>query len=135
MDEYFLTALADLVLLIHLAVILFNVFGLIAIPLGAWRKWRFVRVFWWRALHVGILIVVALQAVLARVCFLTIWQSDLLQQAGVSASTEPLIQRWVVWLIFWPLPLWIFAAAYMAVLGFAIFLWWTVPPHFPRRSA
>lgn len=135
MDKSFLITLADLVLFAHLAVILFNVFGLIAIPLGAWRGWPFVRVFWWRALHVGLLGTVAIQALLARVCFLTIWQSDLLRQAGTAVSAEPLIQRWVNRLIFWPLPLWVFAAMYVAVLALAVFLWWMVPPKFPRRSA
>lgn len=132
MDERSLTVvLADAVLLLHLAVILFNVFGLVAIPFGAWRGWRFVRVFWWRALHVGLLGAVAIQAVLARVCVLTIWQSDLLRQAGVTASDAPLIQRWVNRLIYWPLPLWVFAAAYVAALALAVALWWKVPPRRP----
>jgi len=134
MDKSFLSTLADLVLFAHLAIIFFNVFGLIAIPLGAWRGWRFIRVFWWRALHVGLLGVVAVQAVLARVCFLTIWQSDLLRQAGATVSAEPLIQRWINQLIFWPLPLWVFATIYVAVLALTVFLWWVVPPKFPRRS-
>lgn len=127
--------LADVVLLVHLAVILFNVFGLIAIPLGAWCEWRFVRVFWWRALHVALLVAVAIQAVLARVCFLTIWQSDLLRRAGVNASDAPLIQRWVNRLIYWPLPLWVFAVLYVAALALAIVLWWKVPPKVPRGAA
>lgn len=71
----------------------------------------------------------------ARICFLTVWQSDLLGQAGSTASTEPLIQRWINRLIFWPLPLWVFATMYVAVLALAIFLWWIVPPKFSRRSA
>ena len=49
MDPQYRFALADAVLLLHLGIVLFNVFGLIAIPLGAWRGWDFVRVFWWRA--------------------------------------------------------------------------------------
>ena len=40
--------LADLVLSLHVAVIAFNVFGLIAIPLGSWRRWGFVRAPLWR---------------------------------------------------------------------------------------
>ncbi len=55
-------ALAVLVLAVHLAVIAFNLFGLVAIPLGAWRGWAFVRVRWWRALHLASRAVVALLA-------------------------------------------------------------------------
>jgi hypothetical protein len=36
--------LADTVLALHVGVILFNVFGVVVIPLGGWLGWRFVRV-------------------------------------------------------------------------------------------
>src|SRR5690242_15145164 len=87
------SALAVAVLVFHLLVVLFNVFGMIAIPLGAWRGWAFVRVFWWRALHLAILALVAVQAVLGQACFLTLWQSDLQRWAGEGASDAPLIAR------------------------------------------
>jgi hypothetical protein len=136
MTAQHLAALAGLVLLVHVAVILFNLFGLVAIPLGAWRGWAFVRIFWWRALHLGILAVVALQAVLDRVCFLTTWQSDLLRMAGQAASEAPLVARWVNRLIFWPLPVWVFAVIYVAVCLYVLALWRLVPPRTPwaRRA-
>jgi len=134
MNRYGPIALADAVFAVHLAVIAFNVFGLVAIPLGAWRGWRFVRIVWWRALHLGFLIVVAVQAVAGRACFLTLWWSDLLASAGQATQTEPLIQRWIVRLIYWPLPLWVFTALYVAVLVYAALLWWLVPPDIGRRS-
>jgi hypothetical protein len=118
--------LAQVVLLIHVVVILFNVFGLIVIPIGAWQGWAFVRIFWWRALHLALLAVVALQAVFGRACFLTIWQAALENRKGEVA--EPLLQRWVTPLIFWPLPQWVFVVMYLAVFAYAIALWWVVPP-------
>lgn len=131
MDPQYRSALADAVLLLHLAIILFNVFGLVAIPLGAWRGWGFVRVFWWRALHLAILAAVALQAVLQRICFLTVWQFDLLQPAGGPAAPAPLIAGWIDRLIYWPLPLWVFAVLYVAVCLYALLLWLLVPPRLP----
>ena len=129
--------IAEAILWFHVVVIAFNVFGLVAIPLGAWSGWKFVRVFWWRALHLGLLGIVALQAVLGRACFLTIWESDFLRRAGEAASNEPLIRRWVSQAIYWPLPLWFFAMLYVAVCAFTLLLWWLVPPWSPRpgRSA
>jgi hypothetical protein len=91
----------------------------------------FVRVFWWRALHLGILAGVALQAVLDRVCFLTTWQSDLLRMAGRAASDAPLVARWVNRVIFWPLPVWVFALIYVAVCLYTLALWRLVPPRRP----
>src|SRR6266436_6734313 len=126
--------IAEAILWLHVVVIAFSIFGLVAIPLGAWGGWKGVRVFWWRALHLGILGIVALQAVLGRACFLTIWESDLLRLAGQVTSSEPLIQQWVSRAIYRPLPLWVFAVLYVTVCVYALLLWWLVPPRFSRRS-
>ena len=122
--------MAELVLALHLAVIAFNVFGLVAVPLGVWAGWSFVRVRWWRGLHLLSLAVVALQAVLGRACFLTLWQDDL---EGAPSET-PLIMRWVNSVIYWPLPLWAFTVAYVLVFGYALALYRWAPPR-PRRPA
>jgi hypothetical protein len=131
----FYLALADLVLLLHFAVVLFNVFGLIAIPLGAWRGWPFVRVFWWRALHLATLALVALQAAAGRLCFLTIWHAALVQMAGSRSSLAPGIADFISRLIFWPLPLWAFIVIYVAVALFTLALWRLVPPRYPWKYA
>lgn len=122
--------LADAVLALHLVVIGFNVFGLIAIPLGAWRGSRFVRVAWWRWLHVAALAAVAGQALAGRACFLTLWQDALL---GRGSAAPPLIMRWVDSVILWPLPLWVFAVLYALVWLYVLALLWAVPPAWPRR--
>jgi hypothetical protein len=115
--------LGQAILAVHLAVIAFNVLGLIAIPLGAALSWRWVRVRWWRALHLASWAVVAVQAALGRACFLTLWQDQL---TGAAAQ-PPLIQRWVERAIYWPLPIWVFAAVYLLMFGAVIALWWIVP--------
>ena len=116
--------IGGLVLSAHLAVIGFNLFGLVAIPLGAWRGWSFVRVRWWRLLHLASFAVVAMQALLGRACFLTIWQDDL---SGGGAG-DPLIMRVVNGLIYWPLPMWAFTAAYVTLFVYVLALWWLAPP-------
>jgi hypothetical protein len=116
--------LASLVLGVHMAVIGFNIFGLIAIPLGAWLGWRFVRVRWWRWLHLASMAIVALQALAGRVCVLTSLQDRL---AGATAAGPPLIMGFVNRIIFWPLPLWAFAAAYVLLFLYVIALMRLVP--------
>lgn len=118
-------ALAEAVLAAHLAIILFNLFGLVAVPLGAARGWRFVHIAWWRLLHVALLAAVAGQALWGRACILTLWQDAL---AGAGAARAPLIAGWIDRLIYWPLPLWVFAVLYVAVFGYALALLWLVPP-------
>jgi hypothetical protein len=117
-------ALGPFILAIHLAVIAFNIAGLVAIPLGAALGWRWVRIAWWRALHLASLAVVALQAALGRACFLTDWQDSL---TGGGAQ-DPLIMRWVNSVIYWPLPMWVFTAGYVAVFAYVAALWWFVRP-------
>ena len=124
--------LATAVLVAHLGVILFNVFGLVAVPLGAWFGWRFVYGFWWRLLHLASLFVVALQALLGRACFLTIWQSALEAQEA-AGKTTPLIATWINRLIYWPLPFWVFTLGYVAIFLYVLLLWRWVPPR--RRAA
>jgi hypothetical protein len=123
-------ALGQAILVVHLAVIAFNVLGLIAIPLGAALRWRWVRIRWWRALHIASWAVVALQALLGRACFLTIWQDQL---TGAGAQ-PPLIERWVERVIYWPLPIWVFGALYIVLFGAVVAMWWWVRPS-PRPSS
>lgn len=127
--------LAHLVLGVHLGVILFNVAGLVVVPLGAWRRWSWVRGCIWRAAHLLSMAVVAAQAAAGRVCFLTLWQSELLRDAGRQADAAGLIQAWVDRLIFWPLPLSVFTALYLAVGVYTLGLWWWVPPRCGRARA
>jgi len=94
---------------------------------GKWLGWSFVRGFWWRFAHVVTLAAVALQAVLGRACFLTIWESALRASAD-AAGPPPMIATWVNSVLYWPLPLWVFAAGYVGVLLYALMLWRWVPP-------
>jgi Protein of Unknown function (DUF2784) len=124
--------LAEAVLAAHVAVILFNVFGLIVVPIGAAEGWRFVHIAWWRVLHVVLLAAVAAQALAGRACFLTLWQGDLTGSAG---SPKPLIESWVDRLIYWRLPIWIFAALYTVVFVYAVALLWLVPLRWTRQRS
>jgi hypothetical protein len=115
---------AQVILTVHLAVIAFNIAGLIAIPVGARLGWRWVRVRWWRALHVASWAIVALQAALGRACFLTLWQDE----AAGAGGEPPLIVRTANRLIYWPLPMWVFTAIYLALFAYVIVLWRQAPP-------
>ena len=75
-------------------------------------------------LHLASLAVVAVQAVLGRACFLTDWQAAL---TG-GGRADPLIMRWVNSVIYWPLPMWVFTAGYVAVFAYVLALWrWVAP--------
>lgn len=116
--------LGEGVLALHLGVIAFNLFGLVVIPIGAWRGWTFVRAPLWRWLHLASMAVVALQALAGRACFLTVWQDRL----SGSTQTPPLIMRFINSMIFWPLPMWVFTAVYAVVFVYVLTLFVVAPP-------
>ena len=116
------------ILAIHLVIIAFNVAGCVLVPVGAWRHWRWVRGFWWRLAHLSSFAVVAAQALAGRACFLTIWQAD----AAGTGRAQPLIATWINHLIYWPLPLWVFAVAYVVVFLYVVALWVWVRPRAHR---
>jgi hypothetical protein len=116
------------ILLVHFAIIAFNIAGCVVVPIGAWRRWRWVRGFWWRLAHLLSFAVVAAQALAGRACFLTVWQGDLAGRAHV----RPMIAGWINHLIYWPLPLWVFALAYVALFAYVLALWALVRPRWRR---
>jgi hypothetical protein len=124
--------LADITLAAHVLVILFNVAGLIVIPLGAGLGWRVVRVAWLRLLHLAILAAVAAQAIAGRACILTIWQQKL---TGSHQAPQPLIMHWVDRLIYWNLPMAFFQVLYCAVFLYVIALTIFVPFRGSSRSS
>jgi hypothetical protein len=89
--------MSEALLAVHVTIILFNVFGLVAVPIGAICNWRFVHIRWWRVLHVMSLAAVAAQALAGRACFLTAWQDELAATATQAAT--PLIMRSIGWSI------------------------------------
>jgi hypothetical protein len=103
--------LAEAILGAHLVVIAFNALGLAAIPVGAALGWAWVRIRWWRLLHLASWAVVAVQAALGRACFLTLWQD--------AAAGAPSGQ---------PLPVWAFAVLYLVLFALVVWLWIRVRP-------
>ncbi len=119
--------LADLILLIHLAVVLFNVGGLVAI----WLAWLLgFRCLYWvrnrnfRLTHLVLLGFVSVEALLGITCPLTVLE-DWLRDATVSRG---FVARWLHHWLYWDLPLWVFALAYLGVFLLAVAAWWVVPP-------
>jgi len=115
--------LAQAILAIHVAVIVFNAAGLVMIPVGAFMGWRLVRIAWLRLLHLALLAIVAGQALAGRACILTIWQSELSRET----PSPPLIMGWVNRLVYWNLPFWVFTIIYSAVFLYVLALSVLVP--------
>jgi len=119
---------ADLVLLIHFAIVLFVVGGLLLIVLGNFLCWSWVNHWWFRAMHLLAISVVVLESWLGIECPLTTLENWLRLQAGQGVYQGSFIQHWVHGVMFYQAPGWVFALAY-TLFGLAVVAaWWRWPP-------
>ena len=120
-------ALADALLALHLGIVAFNLAMPPTILLGAWRGWAWGRARWLRLLHLGSMAVVALQAALGDLCFLTLWESALRRQAGDAGYGESFIETWLANLLYVDVPLAVLVPIYFGWAALSLALWWLVP--------
>ena len=121
--------LADAVLLLHFAVVLWVVGGLPAIALGHRFGWSWSQGWTFRLCHAGAILVIVLQAWLGRYCPLTLLENELRARSGQAQVYETsFIQHWVGRLIYFEAPLWVFAVLYTAFAALVAAAWWRWPP-------
>ena len=93
--------LADLVLAIHFALAAFVASGLLLIPMGAICKWQWVRNRIFRTVHAGLMVFVAVEALIGMTCPLTTIEAYL---RGTEAQ-ESFLAHHLSRLLYWDLPL------------------------------
>ncbi len=120
--------LADFVLLVHAAFVLFVVGGLAAIWIGAARQRSWCRNPWFRGLHAAAIGFVVVETLLGYACPLTVWEAML---RGARAD-QGFIQHWVGAVLYWDAPAWVFALLYVAFGVVVAWTWVRIPPR--RRS-
>ena len=126
--------LADAILALHVAVVAFVVLGTLAILVGGPLGWRWVRGFGLRVSHLVLMVFIALQAWLGRLCPLTVWEQALRNRAGQATYDASFIQHWLSRLIFFDAPWWTFVAAYTLLALLIAACWWRWPPMRKHRS-
>jgi nucleoside recognition membrane protein YjiH len=116
-------ALADLVLLVHFAIVIFIVLGLVLIVIGGIKNWQWIRNPLFRYLHLTAIGVVVLQAWLGKLCPLTLLENSLREKAGEATYPGSFIGYWIQQLLYYELPLWVFAMLY-TVFGLIVVICW-----------
>ncbi len=122
--------LADFVLVVHFAFVLFVVSGLPLIWIGAAAGWRWIRNFRFRMAHLAAILFVSVEAAAGIWCPLTVWE-DMLRGATPDKS---FIARWVHAVLFYDLPPWVFTVAYLVFASLVALTWWGIPPAQPARK-
>ena len=120
--------LADVVLLMHFAVVVFVVGGLGLVLVGNMRHWRWVNSPLFRVAHIVAIGVIVVQAWLGRLCPLTIFESWLREQAGEATYRASFVEHWVQRVLYYEAPFWVFALAYTVFGLLVAAAWWCFPP-------
>ncbi|HEX4918914.1 MAG TPA: DUF2784 domain-containing protein [Limnobacter sp.] len=123
---------ADVVLLIHSAIVLFVVGGLLLVWLGnafmPRLQWTWVNTRCFRGLHLVAIGVVVAQSWLGMECPLTTLEHHLRLQAGQGGYQGSFIQHWVHQWMFFQAPAWVFVVAYTVFAAAVCWAWWRWPP-------
>jgi Protein of Unknown function (DUF2784) len=116
--------LADIVLIVHFAFVLFVVGGLGLIWIGTAAGWEWVRGFWFRVAHLAAIVFVAGEALLGIWCPLTIWEARL---RGTDAE-KSFVATWVHRVLFYDFPEWVFTISYVLFALVVAATWWWIRP-------
>jgi hypothetical protein len=122
------TLIADALLVLHVGIVAFVVLGTLLILAGGWRGWRWVRNLAFRIVHLGLVLFIALQAWLGRLCPLTVWEQALRNRGGQATYGESFMQHWLSQVIFYEAPWWSFVAAYTLFFALVLAAWWWIRP-------
>jgi hypothetical protein len=126
--------LADAVLALHFAVVVFVIGALVFIIAGAPRGWRLALSPGFRLAHLAAIAVVVAQAWLGQVCPLTTLEMWLRAKARATTYSGSFIEHWIARLLYWDAPGWVFTLAY-SVFGLVVLAtWWIFPPRRDRRG-
>ena len=127
MQSVYLAA-ADAILVLHSLFVAFVVLGLVAIYLGYWRAWHWVRNFRFRILHLAAIVFVVLQSWLGAICPLTVWESRLREKAGSAGYSGTFIQHHLERILYYDLEEWVFIVVYTIFGGLVLVSWFIVRP-------
>jgi hypothetical protein len=127
--------IADLIVSIHFGYVIFVVGGLFVITIGCVLKWRFIRNFWFRAIHLTMILIVVFEAIFGISCPLTDWEYELRIAAGrQNAVSESFVARLIQQIIFYDFPPIVFTISY-CLFGIAVLMsWWLIPPLLPWKK-
>lgn len=126
---------ADLVLLLHFAIVAFVVGGLVCTLVGNLRSWDWVNGLWFRLAHLGAVLYVAAQAWFGATCPLTALEMALRVKARALTYRGSFIEHWLARLLYYEAPAWVFTLAYTLFALLVVLAWWRFPPKTRHRSA
>lgn len=128
---YLLTA--DLILIVHFAIIVFIVAGQVCIVAGYFFSWNRIRNMKFRVFHLLAIGIVVIQAWAGQLCPLTLWESGLREAGGGQGYSGTFVEHWIGRVVYYYAPQWVFILVYSLFGALVLFSWFWIRPH--RDSA
>jgi hypothetical protein len=125
--------LADLLVIVHFAYVMFVILGLLLTILGGFLNWGWVRNRWFRGIHLAMILIVVVEAWVGIICPLTLWEQELRSAAGQQIYQGDFIAKWVHEALFFQAPPWVFTVCYTVFGGLVLVTLFWIPPRW-RRS-
>jgi hypothetical protein len=130
------TVMADVLLAVHAAFVVFVVSGFVIIWIGYFCGWPFVYDFRFRLAHLLAIGFVLIESLVGMVCPLTSWESQLRLQAGQRQDYDgSFMQHWVGRTLFYDLSEENFTMLYAGFFCFVVLTFWVVKPRWPLRTS
>jgi len=126
--------LADVTVVFHALLACFVVFGLVVVLVGWWAGWKWVRNFWFRVIHLGLMATIVVFPLIGGLCPLTDLEKWLRERGGEETYPGSFIAYWIHELLFVEVSSEVIAVSY-CVFGLAVFLtFFLVPPRWPVKG-
>ncbi len=119
---------ADFVLILHFAIVVFVIGGLVLIIVGNMCGWYWVNALWFRLAHLCAIGIVAAESWFGITCPLTTLEIWLRSKAGGELYSVSFIKHWLQRLIFYDAPSWAFVLGYSLFGLLVLVIWWHFPP-------
>jgi polyferredoxin len=124
--------LADAVLALHVAVVVFVVAGLVLVVAGNLCGWHWVNALWFRLAHLAAIAFVVAESWLGWTCPLTTLEMWLRAKAMAPTYSGSFIEHWLQRLLYYDAPSWVFTLGYSLFGLLVLATWWYFPPT-PRK--
>ena len=124
--------IADLISTLHLGIVVYVLMGQFLILVGWPLGWAWIRNPWFRLSHLGVMVFVAAQGAVGRLCPLTTWEWELRRRAGQEGQEGTFVGRLAHDVLFVDVPQATLNWIYVGFAALVVATWIAVRPR--RRS-
>ena len=123
--------LADVTVVFHALLACFVVLSLFVVLVGWWAGWQWVRNFWFRVIHLGLIGTIVVFPLIGGLCPLTELEKWLRTRGGEETYPGSFLAHWVHELLFVEVSSEVIAVSYCAFGVLVLLTFFLVPPRWP----